>query len=116
MECLDKTSTEKTTATFINYIESDSTLIHNDEKSHEKLVKELKLIDESYKSTYLKLLDDKENLLRPINHQCDLLRQFLNTHSGFDREDLQDYLDLYCFMNSKPRNKLEKLINYWNWL
>ena len=35
--------------------------------------------------------------------------QFLNTHSGFDRDDLQDYLNLYCFMNSKPRNKLEKV-------
>ena len=50
-----------------------------------------------------------DNPLRPINHQCDLIRQFLNTHSGFDREDLQDYLNLYCFMNSKPRNKLKKV-------
>lgn len=53
--------------------------------------------------------EDKNNLLRPINHQCNLLRQFLNTHSGFNRDDLQDYLNLYCFMNSKPTNKLEKV-------
>ncbi|MBQ9319084.1 MAG: hypothetical protein IJR82_05580, partial [Bacilli bacterium] len=46
----------------------------------------------------------------PINHQCDLLRQFLNVHSGFDRNYLQDYLNLYCFMNSgKSKNKLEKI-------
>ena len=72
-------------------------------------MKDLSLIDESYKSTYLKTLDDESNPLRPINHQCDLIRQFLNTHSGFDRDDLQNYLNLYCFMNSKLRNKLEKV-------
>lgn len=109
VECFGKTTSDITKDTFINHIESGSKLIHDDEKSHKKLVKELKLIDESYKSTYLKHLDDKENPLRPINHHCDLLRQFLNTHSGFDRDDLQDYLNLYCFMNSNPRNKLEKV-------
>ena len=109
VECLGKTSTQITYDTFINHIESNSKLIHDDEKSHRKLVKDLSLIDESYKSTYLKTLDDESNPLRPINHQCDLIRQFLNTHSGFDRDDLQNYLNLYCFMNSKPRNKLEKV-------
>ena len=72
-------------------------------------IKKLELVDDSYKSTWLKTKKDKDNPLRPINHQCDLIRQFLNTHSGFDRDNLQDYLNLYCFMNSKPRNKLEKV-------
>ena len=72
-------------------------------------VKNLKLIDERYKSSYLKSLDDKENPLRPINHQCDLIRQFLNAHSGFDRDDLQDYLNLYCFMNKLPTDRLRKV-------
>ena len=109
VECLGKTTTDITTNTFKNHIVPESRLIHDDEKSHRKLVKDLKLIDESYKSTYLKHLNDKNNPLRPINHQCDLIRQFLNTHSGFNRDDLQDYLNLYCFMNSKPRNKLKKV-------
>lgn len=109
VECLGKTTTEITTATFEKHIEEGSCLVHDDEKSHIKLVEKLKLTDNSYKSSYLKKLDDKENPLRPINHQCDLIRQFLNAHSGFDRSDLQDYLNLYCFMNGKPRNKLEKV-------
>ena len=109
VEGFGKTSSDLTKLTFINHIEENSRLIHDDEKAHRKLVKELKLIDESYSSTWLKTKTDKENPLRPINHQCDLIRQFLNTHSGFDRDDLQDYLNLYCFMNSKPRNKLEKV-------
>lgn len=109
VECLGKTTLTITKETFINHIEKNSILIHDDEKAHADLVKELNLKSESYNSAYLKTLDDKENPLRPINHQCDLLRQFLNAHSGFDRDDLQDYLNLYCFMNSKPRNKLEKV-------
>lgn len=109
VECLGKPSIETTKKTFINHIVKGSKLIHDDEKCHRSLVGELELIDKSYKSTYLKTLDDNHNPLRPINHQCDLIRQFLNSHSGFDREHLQDYLNVYCFMNSKPRNKLEKV-------
>lgn len=109
VECLGKTTTQITKDTFINHIEPESRLIHDDEKSHKVLIDDLNLVNESYKSSYLKKLDDKVNPLRSINHQCDLIRQFLNTHSGFDRNDLQDYLNLYCFMNSKPRNKLGKV-------
>ena len=109
VEGLGKTSTKRTNTTFEKHIEAGSKLIHDDEKAHRELVKKLKLVDDSYKSTWLKTKKDNDNPLRPINHQCDLIRQFLNTHSGFDREDLQDYLNLYCFMNSKPRNKLDKV-------
>ena len=109
VEGLGKTSTERTNIAFEKHIETNSKLIHDDEKSHRKLVEKLNLVDDSYKSTWLKTKKDEDNPLRPINHQCDLIRQFLNTHSGFDREDLQDYLNLYCFMNSKPNNKLNKV-------
>lgn len=109
VEGLGKTSSALTKETFVDHIKPHSMLIHDDEKSHHKLVKELNLKDKSYKSTWLKLKEDNDNPLRPINHQCDLIRQFLNTHSGFDRNDLQNYLNLYCFMNSKPRNKLDKV-------
>lgn len=54
VECLGKTSTEITKETFVNHIELGAHLIHDDEKSHRGLVKDLKLIDESYKSTWLK--------------------------------------------------------------
>lgn len=109
VEGLGKTSTKLTWKTFSSHIKKCSKIIHDDEKSHNKLINNLHLVNEEYKSTYLKHLDDKENPLRPINHQCDLIRQFLNTHSGFNRDDLQDYLNLYCFMNCKPRNKLKKV-------
>jgi len=109
VEGLGKTSTAKTMNAFLSHIKAESKIIHDDEKAHRKLVKELKLKDESYSSLLLKTLEDDKNPLRPINHQCDLIRQFLNTHSGFDRNNLQDYLNLYCFMNSGHKKRLEKV-------
>lgn len=112
VEGLGKTSATLTWDTFSKHIERGSKIIHDDEKSHHKLVKELNLSDESYNSNWLKTKSDKDNPLRPINHQCDLIRQFLNAHSGFDRKDLQDYLNLYCFINSNHKNKLDKVYEF----
>lgn len=109
VEGFGKTSTKKTEISFKTHIKEGSKLIHDGEKAHRKLIKSLNLIDESYNSSFLKEKKDEDNPLRPINHQCDLIRQFLDAHSGFDRIRLQDYLNLYCFMNSNPRNKLEKV-------
>ena len=50
------------------------------------------------------------NPLNRISHYCDLLKKFLNSHPGFDRDELQDYLNLFSFMMNKPHNKLEKVI------
>lgn len=108
-EGLGKTSSTRTKEAFITHIATNSTLIHDEEKSHQDLVDELNLLSVSYNSNDLKKLEDKDNPLRKINHQCDLLKQFLNAHSGFDREDLQDYLNLYCFINSGHKNRLEKV-------
>lgn len=109
VEGMGKTSKDRTKSTFLNHIEPGSTLIHDDEKSHKVLVNKLKLINKSYKSKKLKNLTDKENPLDKINNQCDLLKKFLYSHSGFDRDDLQNYLNFFCFMNSKPLNKLKKV-------
>lgn len=109
VEGFGKPSEKATLDTFASHLKRKSHIIHDDEKAHHKLVNELELENESYNSNYLKKLSDEDNPLRPINHQCDLIRQFLNTHSGFDRDDLQDYLNLYCFMNSGHKKKLEKV-------
>ena len=34
---------------------------------------------------------------------------FLNAHSGFSRDDLQGYLDLYSFVINEPKDHLEKV-------
>ena len=44
-----------------------------------------------------------------VNDLCDLLQRFLSSHSGFMREDLQDYLNLFSIMVNPPENKYEKV-------
>lgn len=109
VEGMGKPSDKTTKETFLKHIEEGSTLIHDDEKSHNVLVKDLKLENVSYNSKELKNLDDKVNPLNPINRKCDLLKKFLYSHSGFNREHLQDYLNLFCFIVNGPRDKLKKI-------
>lgn len=109
VEGFGKTSQKKTKDTFINHIKAGSHLIHDKEKSHKILIKELKLTDESYDANKLKKYKDKDNPLNPINRQCYLLKRFLRSHSGFDRDDIQYYINLYCFIFNPPVNKLEKV-------
>lgn len=106
---------KKTYDTFIDHIQKGSTLMHDKERCHDILIKPLELTSFSYNSAECKKLKDKDNPLQPINDQCNLLKKFLNSHRGFSREYLQDYLNLYAFMNNPPYDKLEKieyLINY----
>ena len=94
-----------------NHIEPGSHIIHDKEKSHKVLIKELNLTEEQYDSKELKKLDDKDNPLDPINERCRLLRRFLKAHDGFDRDELQGYLDVFCFIMNPPSNRLEKVEN-----
>lgn len=109
LEGTGKPSQPKTLATFLNHIESGSHIIHDKEKSHKILIKELSLTDEVYDAVECKKLKDKDNPLDPINKQCFYLQKFLKSHSGFNRNDIQDYLNLYCFIVNPPNNKLEKI-------
>lgn len=39
-----------------------------------------------------------------------MLKKFLRAHSGFDRDDLQDYLNFFSFIASNPdQETLEKV-------
>lgn len=109
LEGVGKTSKKKTCDAFLKHINENSLLIHDKEKSHKILVEKLQLRDESYNSHEIKKLPDKENPLYEINHQCYLLKKFLNAHSGFDRDDLQNYINLFCFIQNPPFDLLEKV-------
>ena len=49
-----------------------------------------------------------DNPLDRINDIHSLLKIFLDSHSGFLREYLQDYLNLFVLISNPPYNKLEK--------
>ena len=109
VEGFGKPSQKRSYNTFKDHIASGSTLIHNKEKTHKKLVEKLKLKSISYSSVKLKGLADIENPLDPVNRIHCLLKMFLNAHSGFCREEIQDYLNLYSFVINAPSDHLEKV-------
>lgn len=110
-----KPSEQTTKDCFINHIQPNSKLIHDKDKTHKILVQLLNLNDVSYDGSKIKKLEDKDNPLTPINKQIDFIRKFLNAHSGFDRNDLQDYLNIYAFMVNEgkaPLEVVERLIQF----
>jgi len=103
-----KPSQKKTYETFGKRIAPTSTLIHDKETAHKKLVKELSLSSTSYASKDLKELLDEDNPLYPVNRAHAIMKMFLNAHSGFMRDDLQGYLNLFSLVTNPPDEMLEK--------
>lgn len=102
-------SQKRTVETFRSHIESGSTLIHDEEFAHRKLVKELNLDSIVYASKDLKGLTDKKNPLNPVNRVHAILKRFLYAHSSFNRNDIQGYLNLFAFVTNPPHDMLEKV-------
>lgn len=109
VEGYGKPSQKKSYSTFINHIKPGSILIHDQESTHKKLVKDLNLDSIEYPSKSLKGLKDKDNPLDPVNNIHDLLKKFLNAHSGFNRDELSGYLNLFTFVMNPPDEPLEKV-------
>lgn len=103
-----KTNKAKTWEAFGSHIEPGSTLVHDMEGSHSVLVERLSLKDEPYNAKLLKGVPDELNPLEPVNRLCCLLKCFLRSHSGFNRDNIQGYLDLFSVAMNAPKDKLEK--------
>lgn len=86
-----------------------STLVHDKEASHNVLVERLGLADERYHAGLLRGVPDELNPLQPVNRMCFLIACMLRSHPGFDRDDLQGYLDLFHVAMNDPADKLEKV-------
>jgi len=99
---------EKTKEAFGDSIAVGSKLIHDLEAAHDILVKGLSLTDERHNAKLLKGVPDNLNPLQPVNRMCFLLKAFLGSHPGFDRADIQGYLDLFHVMMNEPQDKMEK--------
>ena len=91
-----------------SHIAEGSRLIHDQEQSHAVLVERLGLRSMAYNSEEISKLPDKDNPLRDVNRLCFLLELFPNSHSGFGREKLGGYLDLFHVMMNPPEGKMEK--------
>ena len=109
VEGTGKPTQKRTLELFRNHIEPGSTLIHDNDSAHNKLVKVLSLKSVSYGSKDLKGLPDSDNPLNPVNRVHAILTNFLNSHSGFKRSDLQGYLNLFALISNPPEDLLEKI-------
>jgi len=94
---------------FGRHILPGSTLITDKHRGHRKLVHELSLDNIEYDSKLLKGIPDEENPLNPVNQKHNMLQKFLKAHSGFNRDELDDYLNLFVFITNPPMDKLEKI-------
>jgi hypothetical protein len=109
VEGMGKPSQKKTYDTFRSHIKPQSKLIHDKETAHKKLVKELDLESIAYASKGLRGLPDKDNPMYPVNRAHAILKMFLNSHSGFRREDIQGYLNLFALVTNPPGDMLVKV-------
>jgi len=109
VEGTGKPSQKKTLEAFRNHIAINSTLIHDGESAHKKLINALSLRSIAYVSKELKNLSDKDNPLNPVNRVHAILKQFLYSHSSFNRADMQNYLNFFAFVTNPPHDLLEKV-------
>ncbi len=109
LEGIGKPSQKKTLETFTGHIAQGSHIIHDGDSAHNKLIRQLSLKSTVHPSKTTKRLPDNENPLNPINRVHAILKSFLNAHSGFNRDDLQGYLNLFAFVTNPPDELLEKV-------
>jgi hypothetical protein len=91
------------------HIKEGSHLVHDGEKSHRVLIEQLGLTSEEYDSDELKKLSDKDNPLDPINEIHSLSKRFMKAHGGYNRDNLQDWMNLIAFLLSEPKDRYEKI-------
>ncbi len=108
-ENTSKPSMRSTWKALGSHIRPGSHLIHDGEKSHRILIEKLSLTHEEYDSKELKKLPDKENQLDPVNEIHSLAKRFMRAHGGYDRENLQDWMNLIAFILSAPKDRYEKI-------
>jgi transposase-like protein len=109
VEGTGKPSQKKTYETFKTHIQPNARLIHDKEAAHKKLVETLALESIIHASGDTKQLLDKDNPLYPVNRVHAILKMFLNSHTGFNREDIQGYLNLFAIVTNPPDDMLKKV-------
>lgn len=102
MEGKGKPSANKARKAYMTHIGVGSTLIHDGEKSQFAIVGPLSLKEEVHPTDSTSGLPDKDNPMEPINRIHRFLKRFLRSHGGYSRDDLQDWLNLFCFIWNTP--------------
>lgn len=113
-ENTSKPSHKSTWTALGKHIEEGSVLIHDGERSHSILIEKLYLESKVYDSLEIRKLKDKDNPLDPINEIHSLIKRFMKAHGGYNRSNLQDYMNLISFLLNKPEDRYEKVDQFIN--
>lgn len=100
---------------FNNHIKEGSILIHDGENSHKGIIEKYHLLEEIHKTKETKGLKDKDNPMEPINTIHRHLKAFMKAHGSYDRDDIQNWMNLIYFVLSNSNDEealitIEKLL------
>lgn len=105
-----KPSRRSTLKSYGPHIKEGSTIIHDGDNSHQVLIEKIHLNSEEHSTEETKGLSDKDNPMFPINNYHYLLKRFIRSHGGYDRDTLQDWLNLFWFMTNGPKDRYDKVL------
>lgn len=108
-ENVSKPSHRSTWKTLGPHIREGSTLIHDGERSHSVLIEKLNLTSIVYDAEQIKKLPDDKNPLDPINEIHSLAKRFMRAHGGYNRDNLQDFMNLISFILNDPKDRYKKI-------
>lgn len=81
-----------------DHIRPGTLIIDDGEKTHRALCSELDSERKSYPSSMTKGLPDDKNPLDPINKVHRFFKRFMRSHGGYERDDIQDWCNLFSFI------------------
>ena len=78
--------------------------------SYDRLIESMGCKGICYPSSSTKGLPDSENPMQPINDFHGSIKSFLRAHRSFERKNLQDCLNLFCFFWNTPGTNERKVV------
>ena len=98
-----KPSTGRINKALKRHIKKGSTVVHDCEKAHNALVRELKLVDERYKANTSDPVYLEQMAL--VNHLCSWIRRYVERFACMKSENLQAYLDWFVYLHRVHRDE-----------
>lgn len=85
------------------------TLFHDSNPAHNRVVRRRGLVDARVVGAVEHDRPDDENALAPVDRRCDTVQRWLDSHRGFDRAHLQDWLNLLWVVENVGEDPLEQV-------
>ncbi|MBR3327744.1 MAG: IS1595 family transposase [Atopobiaceae bacterium] len=97
-----KPSTGRINKALRRHIMEGSTIVHDCEKAHNALVRDLRLVDERYKAVTTDPVYLEQMAL--VNHLCSWIRRYVERFACMRSENLQAYLDWFVYLHRVHRD------------